>query len=300
MRDKVLDLSQYDLPTFDAACLKAEGAQGAILGVFSRGNPPDDMAAAAAALKAAGVPVVGFYGVIYFGDAHGQVRDVSWAIELAKRYGAKRVWLDCEIDANQAGWTAAPTPTPAQRVQAIRHAVELVEHSGLLPGIYTAAWWWNPNTASSRAFAHLPLWHAQYGPNGDPRSQVTHVNYGGWSEVAVHQYTSTKVICGRGRDHNYYTLEEDFEGMASAEYEELLARIDRVEKAAVSGAEDRDIDDVQRAKNINYRLDEMAARRQNSINDRAASAIYYLKAIAAILASAGAGAGAIFGGQQIL
>lgn len=205
----VLDLSQYDLPTLTTGNTKAMadyGVTGAILGVYSPTNAPEEMAAAAERLRDAGISILGFYGLIYFGHPYGETRDVDWAIQLAQRYGVSRVWLDCEIDAFEVGFVNSTAPNPEKRVAAVQRAVDRVQDAGLNAGIYTGSWWWSPKTWNSTAFSHLPLWHAAYPYDGQP---IRTVNYGGWTDVAIHQYTSSLYVAGRNRDANYVFMEEE-------------------------------------------------------------------------------------------
>lgn len=202
---RVLDLSQYDLPTYDPACLKANGVTAAIFGVFHPSGPKVMRQAAQRALDA-GIAVPAFYGLPYFGSPSGEARDISWAIENCLILGVPRVWIDCEIDAKEIGFTDDQGATPARRVRVIREMVAAIEAAGLSAGIYTGAWWWPGQTGNSTEFAHLPLWHAAYPVDG---SAIRTVSYGGWSEVAIHQYTSSFNVCGRNRDANYVFEEEN-------------------------------------------------------------------------------------------
>ena len=220
----VLDLSQYDLPTLDAECMAANGVTGAILGVFTPLGP-EPMAEAASRLIDAGIAVHGFYGLIYFGSPFGATRDTLWAIELAQRFGVSRVWLDCEIDGKAIGFNDAVEPTREQRVAEIREAVRLVESAGLQAGIYSGAWWWPGATGNSTEFARLPLWHAAYFNDG---TRVRDVNYGGWSQCAIHQWTSTLEVCGRNRDANHVWDSEVLGGDDMSEADRR--RLDRLEK----------------------------------------------------------------------
>lgn len=195
-----LDLSQYDTP-FDASCFKAAGVDGVILGVFHPGGK-EKMAEAAGQLITAGVPIIGFYGLPYFGSLFGEQRDISWAIENALRFGVSRVWIDCEIDAAPFGFTDDVGATPARRVKVIRELVAKIRAAGLEPGIYSAPWWWKPETGNSTEFADLPLWFANYPDNGRAMDTLPEP-FGGWTKPAVHQYTSTLYVCGRDRDANY-------------------------------------------------------------------------------------------------
>lgn len=200
-----LDLSNYDLATLDVDGFKAAGVDRVILGSW----PLGDMRAAANKLRAGGIEIIGFYGFIYFGDAGGELRDITAAIALAKDFGVSRVWMDCETDANQQGWHSAPAPTPEERVIAIGLRRQLIEAAGLQPGIYTGAWWWPSATNNSTAFSDLPLWHSAYVDNAGTFSEVRTVNYGGWTDVAIHQWTSTNYLCGKNRDCNTVFEEDD-------------------------------------------------------------------------------------------
>lgn len=206
----VLDLSGYDLSTIDAACMKASGVSGVILGVFSGSNSPHGMADAGEALQKAGIPILGWYGLVYFGSAYGSTRDITWAAQLAKDFKTPRVWIDCEIDAYQVGFTDTTPCTPASRILEIKDNISIVEMAGKEAGIYSAPWWWIPNTGNYKGFSDRPLWFANYGPGGAPQVplEILPQTFGGWTKATVHQYTSILNICGRGRDANY-VFEED-------------------------------------------------------------------------------------------
>ena len=248
----VLDLSQYDLPTLDAPCFKQAGVTGAILGVYTP-QGPGAMGQAAQQLIDAGIAVHGFYGLIYFGSPTGAYRDTRWAIDLAKRFGVSRVWLDCEIDATAIGFTDAVTATPESRVAEIRECVRLVEDAGLSAGIYSAAWWWPGNTGNTTEFARLPLWHAVYLNDG---MTVRYVNFGGWTECAIHQWTSLLNVCGRNRDANHVwdnsVLEEGDDAMTPEEREELQALV------KIMGGRDKILDNAARGNDfiLGYALEQ--------------------------------------------
>lgn len=224
----VLDLSRYDIPTFDAQCFKDNGVTGIILASFRE----DEMRQCALLARDAGLPIIGFYGFIYFGSGFGETRDTEAAIRLAQEFNVSRVWLDCETDALANGFTDAIRPTPEQRVDAIRRCFEMVESQLLDAGIYTGGWWWPSNTNNSTAFAGLPLWHSDYGANDGTKPPVTTVNYGGWTKVAVHQYTSRLNVCGRERDGNYVLEEED---MADPRVDKILAFLGDVDGWIANG-----------------------------------------------------------------
>jgi GH25 family lysozyme M1 (1,4-beta-N-acetylmuramidase) len=207
----VIDISSYDLDTFNAHCFAANGVTGVIVGVFSATNAPDRMRTAAQACRDAGLKIHGFYGVLYFGSPFGLKRDAQWAIDLAKEFGVSRVWLDVETDGVDNGFTDGSRPTPAQRARELGQVVQMVRTAGLSPGIYTYRPFWLQQMGSTSEFRDLPLWFASYGQNDPdhPIDPITSVNFGGWTQCAIHQYSSTIMVCGRERDHNYVFEGED-------------------------------------------------------------------------------------------
>lgn len=223
------DFSDYDMGTWEPACFRSAGVTKAITNSFRKSNAITRIQT----LRAAGIEVVGVYGFCYFGpDPYYVNRDVDAAIELAQAFDIPMVWVDAELDACGIGGLGHLRPSePKERIEQLRAAVRKVEAAGLPVGIYTAGWWWWSNMAGSTEFAKYPLWHAEYGNNDGKRPPVTHVSYGGWSEVTLHQYTSNKLLCGRARDHNY-----ELRSVAAQQTEEdemtpeERARLERVEK----------------------------------------------------------------------
>jgi len=221
----ILDLSQYDLSTFDPQCMKAAGVTGVILGVFAPSGP-EAMKGCAVACQNAGITVHGFYGLPYFGSPTGEKRDIQWAINNALQLGVTRVWIDCEID-GKGIFNDTVTPTVPGRIQVVRDLVKQIEDAGLSPGIYTAAWWWRPNMGNTHEFAHLPLWFANYGANDGtlPPYETLPDPFGGWTAPAVHQYTSTLYVCGRNRDANYLLEEEPMTPEEKAKLDAVYAAL---------------------------------------------------------------------------
>jgi hypothetical protein len=188
----VLDLSNFDgeLSSSTVATMVAAGLPAAIIGCQNESIAMQQVGA----LAAGGVPVLATYAFLYFGfDIKGEV---DKAIRVAQVNGIKWVALDVEaMEPNEA-----PGQTPYRRVNQLRDAVAQVEAAGLNPLIYTGAWYWPSYMGNSTEFSHLPLWHSEY---PDDEHEVRTVNYGGWTDVAIHQYTSTFDIAGRKRDANY-------------------------------------------------------------------------------------------------
>lgn len=202
----VCDISNYDMDTFDPVCFKLAGVTGVIIGCQQIAIARKQ----AKGLIEQAIPIIGLYGFDYFGtigDADSPGADIGDACDLADELRnlmgwAGIIWVDAEID-------GGPPVSPEQRVQEIAECIALIEGRGYRAGIYTGSWWWIPNTGNSQAFAHLPLWHAAYGSNALPIGPITTVDYGGWTNVAIHQFTSRLEICGRGRDANYVFMEND-------------------------------------------------------------------------------------------
>ena len=258
-----LDVSNYDYSTFDAACLRAAAVEGVIVGC----QRPGDARVMIARSLAAGLPVKGVYGFLYFGlDTLGQTRA---AIAVAREAGIGRVWLDVEsVPPHEA-----PGITPEQRIRELWECVHAVEAAGLAVGIYTGGWYWPHQMANTTEFSRYPLWHAAYFAD---RRGVREVNYGGWREVAIHQYASDIVLCGRVRDHNYVWIEPDAEAAVTREEYENLAL------AMLAGGEEVYPDDhpdpelrgrlrprEERLANALYRIGEKATGRAPSVAERA-------------------------------
>ena len=219
--EQCCDFSDYDMPTWDPVCFRAAGVTKAITNSFSK----SDAITRIQTMKAAGIEVTVVYGFCYFGNNDYYVnRDVDAAIELAKTFAIPMVWVDAELDAAGIVGTI-PASYPEQRQAQLRAAVNKVKAAGLNVGIYTAGWWWPSNMNNSTEWSDLPLWHADYGNNDGAKAPVTRVNYGGWTDVTLHQYTSTKPLCGRpNRDWNYIIQAIQEEDEMTPDQLELLVR----------------------------------------------------------------------------
>jgi hypothetical protein len=140
---------------------------------------------------------------------------VATALETIRGFEVHRLWLDCE--------EATDGHPPAEVVSRIEAAVDAAR--GVPAGIYTARWWWPAATGDSRAFARLPLWHAEYPyREGYKPSQAeapsfdSFVPYGGWTRPAVWQYAGSVQHCGANVDLN--VIEEVIGGPALDPYRE--------------------------------------------------------------------------------
>lgn len=214
-----LDVSNHDYATFDPACFAANGVTRLIVGSWHEPITRDIVNQG----RAAGLIVEDLYAYLYYGLGHER-REVTNALSVAAAEGGiKRIWLDCEASPPHelAGLT------PNDRIARTDLAVSLIEANGIEAGIYTYGPYWRAqmgNTTKYSAAGHK-LWHAAYGAGGNPIPPITEVSYGGWSVIAAHQYTSTVVLCGRGRDHNYWYLDEEEYMPTKEEWEALKLRL---------------------------------------------------------------------------
>lgn len=125
---------------------------------------------------------VGGYGWLYAGiDGNRQVADfLDTAFKAQIVFSPTNpLWLDCEDD------TDGSYPS----LEILSDATDACARLGVPCGIYTAAWWWIPRTDDDKGFCDLPLWAAVY--DGNPN--LIAPGFGGWTEMAGHQYTSTPV-----------------------------------------------------------------------------------------------------------
>ncbi|MGE3706744.1 MAG: GH25 family lysozyme [Vicinamibacterales bacterium] len=254
----VLDLSNHDYSTFDPACL-ARTVERVIVNCWDRGITRDIVLRS----RAYGIDAEDLYCYLYFGQQWEQ-REVENAVALiADIGGIKRVWLDVEADPPNE----IVGMTTAGRVAAIDRALATLPTS-VQPGIYTYGPYWVGQMNSSVRYRHLPLWYANYGTNDPkaPRGPIQAVNFGGWSAVSVHQYSSTIEVCGRGRDHNYWFIPEGEVGMSD---DDLLAIFAGGEE---KGPDGNLLDRDERLRRARFRRDEAAAGRAPSVRELAARA----------------------------
>lgn len=186
-----IDISNFDVP-FDAstvAAMKAAGVEGVIIGCQRQPIAEQQ----ATVCRDNGMPILGTYCFLYWGNSVGP--EVAKAVAVAKLFGVSRVWIDCENSSD-----AAPYATPSSRIADVQSAVDAVHAAGLEPGIYTYQPFWEGAMRNTTQFSSLPLWHASYWDDGHAQETV---DYGGWTQLAMHQYTSAFDVGGRKRDANY-------------------------------------------------------------------------------------------------
>lgn len=228
-----LDTSNYDAPTFDAACFAANGVRRIIVGAQFEAIAHKQVAQA----LAAGINVMGVYAFLYFGGGQQAADATRRAIRVAKAHAIPVVWLDAEAD------MPGVTLTPAQRNTELDRCVSIVTSEGLTAGIYTGGWWWTPNHNTIQ-FSHLPLWFSLYGANDGKQPPVRNPGFGGWQKAVIHQYTSNVGLCGRNqRDFNHVWPDapglKGGDDVTREEYEALVARVEDLELASFAGGEER-------------------------------------------------------------
>lgn len=179
-----VDFSQYGgaLAPSTVECWKQSGVKFSVVQYSERMGQHLD------ALTAAGGIDIEAYVYLYWGkDPWGQTPQTRTRNALAKAGNRiSRLWLDAEDSTH-----------PYDEGQ-LAECVEICNELGMATGIYTGRWWWVPQTGDSRAFMHLPLWHAEYtAPNFDAFQ-----SYGGWQRPAIWQYQGTTQLCGHSVDLN--------------------------------------------------------------------------------------------------
>jgi hypothetical protein len=186
--DHALDVSNYS-GVFGAeavACWRALGYQHLVCGTQ---RPEITHRQLEAALG--GGMTVDAYVYLYWRFAIAE--QVRAAFDTIAGVNVGRLWLDCED---------APGGRPPHEI------VDLISQAasacGQFPhGIYTGRWWWEPNTANSTAFSHLPLWHAEYTPAPSVLPDfAAFQGYGGWTRPLMWQYQGTTQVCGISVDLN--------------------------------------------------------------------------------------------------
>lgn len=216
----VLDLSNFDYPTFDAVAFKAAGVTDVIIGCQDEAMAN----AMAGACPPAGIRPIATYAFLYFGfDGFLGFEDLitletNKAIRVALAHGVTWVALDVEAD----GVNETSNATPAMRIADLRKTIALVEAAGLRAFIYTGKWYWPIYMANTTEFSDLPLWHSEYPNDGH---LIFAVDYGGWTAPHIHQYTSKLPVCGRGRDADYVItpLEADMTPEQSSKLDAVYA-----------------------------------------------------------------------------
>lgn len=217
----LIDVSNYDMSTFDARCFYAKGVRRLVVGCQDEAIARRQIDAAASE----GIETIALYGLPYFGGSYWHVfDDVEACLKVQSDYGIRPIMLDAEIDANTI-WPDQPAPgSPSQRNHELLVCRRMVDGAGGRPIIYTNGSWWDPKHAGTTMFADCGLWYPHYGWGGTLRPAIRElpVPFGGWTTCVAHQAGSTFELCGRGRDINYLWEELDDVGITRAEYEDMV------------------------------------------------------------------------------
>lgn len=197
------DFSEWGGPLEPATvvCWKANGADFAVVQYSQRAR--QHLATLQGQMQAE------MYVYLYWlTDPWGQTPAVRTqnALNICAAFGVKRLWLDCEDSMHPFN--------PKQ----LDECINLCHQAGVEAGIYTGRWWWEPQTDNSSAYAHLPLWHAEY-VDAPPDDFTGFKAYGGWSQPLIWQWKGTTSFCGHSVDLN---VMED--GMSESDKTELSER----------------------------------------------------------------------------
>jgi hypothetical protein len=226
MPELAIDMSNYTT-AFSEDTARAMYADGVRRAIVQFVNPyRSEYEQQIPALQAAGIEVEGYVFLWFSASEENLVERVRWACEESKRFGIKRMWLDCEETLeNGYGFDHLTMPVSPK----IRAAVEQVKRSygdwvrmlengvPMMPkvGIYTAQWWWVPGASNSDEWSRqgIPLWDAHYDLDPD----IDDANYGGWVRPEMSQYQGWGEIAGVGGiDLNSYEMDLKDQAVAAA------------------------------------------------------------------------------------
>lgn len=184
---RAVDFSSYTrIPnTADIANLKALNVTRAIIG--TRGNRRNFVAQAAACL-AAGLEVQAYIYVYWNEPAVVQTMNALALIRQVPQI--TMVWVDVEADEDNEVLN-----NPRDLIDTMLATLQPYE-----TGIYTSISMWGEIMRDSHAYAHLPLWDANYGSE----NAAFHA-YGGWLQRAMHQYAGSVDVAGLNVDLNTIT-----------------------------------------------------------------------------------------------
>ena len=189
-----VDFSEYggDLAPATAECWKQAGISFVIVQYSAR------MEQHLGILQAAGLEAEAYVYLYWDRSPWNQTPAdrTNAALQLAAGR-VSRLWLDAEDQTH-----------PYNEAQ-LQDCVTVCKLAGIPCGIYTGRWWWVPQTGNSQAFAHLPLWHAEYVTN-DPQARLDLAPdpgdgfqpYGGWTRPTIRQFQGTSTLCGHSVDLN--------------------------------------------------------------------------------------------------
>lgn len=170
-------------------------------------------------LRVWGITPHSYYCFLYWGyNPDYEVAKVE-VVAAALPEGPKFIWMDCENNEDSL------PATPEERVATLKRAIEYANQLGFQCGVYTNGHFWQNEMGNSTEFSHLPLWYA----NWTTDEPIATVDFGGWTNVTVHQYTSTPKppYYGRGNlDMNWMVSE----GEDMAKIDELEAQVKQLQE----------------------------------------------------------------------
>jgi len=180
---RAVDISNWqgDLPEQVYADWSAAGIRTVICG--TSGNPAAPLVYEAQARKVvlAGLRPEAYTWLTWPVDVDAFAARIRGKLDLIERISTvEDVWLDCEDEVVEPG---------ADVVGLIALARELVRERGLVPGIYTGAWWWPKYTGNSGGFFDLRLWLAHYDGIAELISAL--LPFGGWVPETLYRKQHT-------------------------------------------------------------------------------------------------------------
>lgn len=191
-----VDFSSWGGALSDATveCWKAQGVDHAVVQYSER--MPQHLNVLA---DAGGIEIEAYVYLYWGASPWGQTPAdrVRLALRMMQGHDIKRLWLDCEDQAQSF------------RPDQLDECIEVCRAAGMPCGIYTGGWWWRPYTSNSTRYSHLPLWDARYlgeAPTPDlskmPKDLTGSGGYGGWEDATIWQWWNTTSLCGHSVDLN--------------------------------------------------------------------------------------------------
>ena len=214
MSRRGIDISRYQ-GSPDWSAVKGDGIEFVIISTGDGKGTNPLWTSQAQGAQAVGIEV-SLYHFLRFGVPpveQAALMQSRWSEALANGIHPKRYWLDVED---------TETKGTLDRVSWLKEIEAGI--SGIPSGVYTARWYWPEYMGNTAEFSHLLLWDAGYVPT-EPTADGRPVSYGGWTEAAIWQWSSTGVVAGISGhvDMNVSYVAGEDEDMSLAE--DLMIRV---------------------------------------------------------------------------
>ena len=149
------------------------------------------------------------YAWVNFTVGGGWQSLIDHALSAIRTQPVRRLWLDCEGNADGSGRSDLDVPGTIGR---IRDAMEYVaaKRPDLPQGVYTGGPFWRTYTGNTHEFAEYPLWIADYRIHADPPPDPTQApTCGGWDTPTLWQYAGSTETCGIDCDRSIRVKEDE-------------------------------------------------------------------------------------------